>query len=287
MSDLLAADFARLLKSQVFHGMLIFCVECLTAEVVIGYMNKNLNIFYMQGLMKTNFIIFGILLSIFIGLFIGSEYSDGTIRNKIVAGNSRTAIYVSNFIISVIAGFIMQIIFFLIPNILIPIIFSDESGGNTFLFDLIFNLVNQSQVIGLYIIIVYTAVFLFMAMIICSRSGATAAAMTTAVVIFAVGMVVHGALESYDPQAAAAMEENESVVQYQSNYYGFGQRKPLKGFKLKMYLFLDDFLPSAQAQAITGRIDENKAPKYVIYDVSVTAVTTGLGILLYNKKDLK
>ena len=283
MSDLLTADFARLLKSQVFHGMIIFCVECLTAEVIIGYMNENLNLFYMYRLMNTNFIIFGILLSIFIGLFIGSEYSDGTIRNKIVAGNSRTAIYVSNFIISVIAGFIMQIIFFVIPNILIPIIFHNQSGEMLFLP----NLLNESQLIGLYIIIVYTAIFTFISMIICSRSAAIAAVMATAIIIFAGGMVVHNALESYDPKAAEAMEENKSAVQYQINYYGPFQKKPLSGFKLKAYLFLDDFLPSAQAQAITGNINKTKAPKYVLYDISVTAVTTGLGILLYNKKDLK
>lgn len=37
----------------------------------------------------------GILSAIFCSLFTGTEYSDGTIRNKIVVGHSRISIYLS------------------------------------------------------------------------------------------------------------------------------------------------------------------------------------------------
>ena len=41
----------------------------------------------------------GIIIAIFTGLFLGVEYSDGAIRNKITIGHKRINIYLSNLIV--------------------------------------------------------------------------------------------------------------------------------------------------------------------------------------------
>lgn len=46
----------------------------------------------------------GIVLSAFCSLFVGVEYSDGTIRNKISAGHSRAAVYFANLTVCMTAG---------------------------------------------------------------------------------------------------------------------------------------------------------------------------------------
>ena len=45
----------------------------------------------------------GLVAAVFISLFVGSEYSDGTIRNKLVVGHSRMRIYLANLIVCSIA----------------------------------------------------------------------------------------------------------------------------------------------------------------------------------------
>jgi len=46
----------------------------------------------------------GLLAVIAIALYVGKEYMSGTIRNKIIAGYSRTAVYGSNLIVSSLSG---------------------------------------------------------------------------------------------------------------------------------------------------------------------------------------
>lgn len=49
----------------------------------------------------------GILLSAFISLFIGTDYSDGTMRSKLVIGHTRYGIYLSGLITCTAAGLLM------------------------------------------------------------------------------------------------------------------------------------------------------------------------------------
>lgn len=46
----------------------------------------------------------GIMIAVFCSMFVGTEYSDGTIRNKIIAGHARGAVYLVNFLFCAAAG---------------------------------------------------------------------------------------------------------------------------------------------------------------------------------------
>lgn len=65
-------------------------------------------------------------------LFKGSEYSDGTMRNKIVVGHKRCNVYLSNLIVCTTAG-ILLCIAYIAPHICvgIPLLGGFESGFGT------------------------------------------------------------------------------------------------------------------------------------------------------------
>ena len=56
----------------------------------------------------------------FVSLFVGTEYSDGTIRNMFVSGQKRGAVYLANLITCIIVGAIMCVLY-IVPYICISI----------------------------------------------------------------------------------------------------------------------------------------------------------------------
>ena len=62
----------------------------------------------------------GIVMAVFCSLFIGTEYSEGTIRNKIIIGQKRGTVYLSNFITCSLVSVVMCMAFF-IPYLCIGI----------------------------------------------------------------------------------------------------------------------------------------------------------------------
>ena len=47
--------------------------------------------------------IHGVMLAAFVPLFLGADYSDGTIRNKLIAGHRRSGIYLSDLLVCLLS----------------------------------------------------------------------------------------------------------------------------------------------------------------------------------------
>ena len=99
MSRLLQAGFLRIRKNHIFIGGLILTF-LFPAAVIINHRIETAQ--YGASSPLDNFLFVGpisisIILAVLCSLFVGTEYSDGTIRNKLVVGHTRTGIYFSHF----------------------------------------------------------------------------------------------------------------------------------------------------------------------------------------------
>ena len=118
MSKLLTAGFSRVFKKKTFYICLIIMAVngvlnalSIYSDKALGY-NSTLDSIFFE---YVPFI--PILMSVFCALFIGTEYSDGTMRNKIVSGHKRSTIYLSNFIIcAAVTGDLIHICLKRIPG---------------------------------------------------------------------------------------------------------------------------------------------------------------------------
>ena len=109
MSKLLSANFIRLKKDKFFWSGLVFMLAAGIFFPVMRYMdmrqtqtiNRIDNGFFGCALF------IGIVMAVFCSLFIGTEYSEGTIRNKIIIGQKRGTVYLSNFITCSLVSVVM------------------------------------------------------------------------------------------------------------------------------------------------------------------------------------
>ena len=91
MRKLLAADFAQLLRDKVFWAAFAFMIVS-TAILVVSTHNMIALDNYAPGTWTAETSMFcmlpsvGIVNAIWLHLFIGSDYDQGTIRNKIICG---------------------------------------------------------------------------------------------------------------------------------------------------------------------------------------------------------
>ena len=111
MRKLLSANFSRLWKSKTFWFLLtaLFAL-CLALSLdKIWQVRSLLAAGYARAIDKRLFSeapYIGAFQAVFISFFLGTEYSDGTIRNKLVVGHQRGHIFLSNFIVCLAASYV-------------------------------------------------------------------------------------------------------------------------------------------------------------------------------------
>ena len=100
MRNLLSANFLRLKKSHLFWAILIigaafagFRIFSLVSDQIDYGIPSNLD-----DALFTYAQLIGLTAAVFTSLFLGTEYSDGAIRNKVATGCSRVSIYLAGFV---------------------------------------------------------------------------------------------------------------------------------------------------------------------------------------------
>ena len=108
MSKLLRANFYRLRKDVVFY-IILLVNTALFAFIAYNFEQDDLESFCL--------IIQPIVYAVFVAFFVGKEYSNGTIRNKLIHGNTRNQVYFA-YLITCVAATLISII----PGIIIFVV---------------------------------------------------------------------------------------------------------------------------------------------------------------------
>lgn len=276
MNKLLAVNFDRLKKNQVFWlgSALMLLAGALFPLISYFEMKKT----GWEAELDSNFFTYTvfiiILLSVFCSLFIGTDYSNGTIRNKLIVGNTRSAIYLSNFVISVAAGAFMCLAYILPYLALgIPLL-------GSFVADI-------RVIIGIILCVfvmtlAFTGIFTLISMLCSSKASTAVACILCAFLLLFSGMFIEARLNEPETYSAYSYTDNtgthSELEQPNPNY--------LRGKKREVYEFLYDFLPGCQAIQLSGMKGEHPG-KMAAYSLAITALTTGFGLIIFRKKDLK
>ena len=207
MKGLLRADIYRVLKSRLtlvtlilalaFPVLIVFMYVAIRAvSGLAGGMEEADFLFNANSIIGSAFSLtnnIGLVIPAFAGILVCSDYGSGTLRNKIIAGNRRPAIYLSHLIVSILFSVILITIYAAVTAGLALLFFPFQKGVGTDLGqEILFFIVN-----GLLSFAFMATVSTFLAMTLRSIAPTIIFTIVFAMALMAVGSVVM--LTDYEP----------------------------------------------------------------------------------------
>ena len=275
MSKLLSANFLRLRHSRLFWaGMLLMFLFGLLP--VLSLYNMHVRYGYDTVLDSTLFsytILIGLVTAIFTSLFVGTDYSDGTIRNKLIVGHTRIAIYLANLVTTGVAALLFCLS--CLASTLafgLPLLGAPVAGLQT-LCPLLFG--------RLLLALAFAAIYTMVGMV-CSNKAAVAVICLVALMLLMIGSswVVAMLTEPEFYENYTLTDGEMEVIENVRN-----PRYPT-GVWRDVLEFLNDFLPTGQSMQYS-QTQVAHPWLLVLWSFLIALGTTLAGALMFRRKDIQ
>ena len=249
MCRLLRADFYRMYRKKWFWLCVLFMIALAAAFVMLQYTAME----YTVGLDRVIFLplsFFGVASGALLSLFAGEDFSDGVIRNKMIAGAKRSSIYLSNLSVSIVASLTVY---------LFTIAVTIGVGVWLFVWNVSVWEIMFYLILGLFCCAAYACIYAMCAMLLAKKSTAVVVCMGLS--FFLLFLALH---------------TNQMMIQL----LGTGEAMEL------WYGILHDFNPCGQAAQLSQMKCLN-AVRFVAADIGWIVASVCIGTWLFGKKDIK
>lgn len=277
MNNLLTANFARLKKDKFFWLTVIVMTGW--GLFAAGMQIYNAMKYKMAYEITMDSILFGycwavgVVCAVFSSMYIGSDYSDGTVRNKLIVGHKRSSIYLSN-LITVSTVMIFSCVLYLI---------SVSALGFPIIKEIIMDFKTAVTLIlcSIPMIIAYSAIFTAISMTNQNKAVVAIISIILAFGLVFAATVIRSMLEA-EPTIPTGYEITANGELIMSEYVP--NPRYLTGMKRKLFEFLYDFLPSGQCEQFMSGKYSALMP---VYSLIITVVSAVAGIGIFKKKNIK
>lgn len=284
MIKLLSAEFVRLWKSMVFKlsllfsaGMSAFMVFARWYDVKMDseyYAQRDISYRNADGLIFGAGIYLFLAIAVLVAIFIGTEYSDGTIRNKLIVGHIHRNIYLSKFVVCVAATTIVCIL-----NVAVTLALGMLFINGTTLSVREILFYTGVELLAMWVL---SAIFLMISMSIHNKAIGSVVCLLLTIAMFMTALTVYNRLEATEYYTYYEITETDGVPEAHT------EKNPhyLTGTKRKVYEFINDFLPASQLSQVAQN-DVKHIDRIIIYDGLMLVITAGVGIMIFKKRNLK
>lgn len=274
MSRLLRAGFMRLRKNKLFWLLTSFSIVLALFMIYARYRDmKNYgDVIEVEQLMLNYATIIGIVISIFTSLFLGVEYSDGTIRNKISVGHKRIHIYLSNFILTTMVSLFSYILLIVVVLLIGVPLFGKITMSIPWLLTLLGCI--------FLAVVAYSALFTFIAMVIPNKAVTAVVSIMLAFGLMMTALTCLTMVEATEYVPVTSLVDGEFITETVKN-----PKYPSETERM-VYQTLLDVNPAGQMFQLAGREAQN-LNLLPIYALGLSTLLTLGGIVLFQKKDLK
>lgn len=269
MRNLLQANLRRMVRSRAFL-IAVLAELAYTALVVLvcwdhyaagGYLYTLESIltagYGLMGYLSIPSFIAAPLLSV----YLGTEYTDRTFRNRLIVGHTRSEVYLSQLIVSVLAALALDVLYLLLAGALCV-----------------------RPVLGMASVLLRVSAGQMMAWIAVGLLARAAFAAVLVLVVTALGSRTSGSI------AALLLVVGASVFCafgfHQLQYLASHPDAPAQAFRLTLWQMLMDLLPTGQYLQVSRLLTPNLW-RLPLLSLAVIAVSTAAGLFLFCRKDLK
>lgn len=264
MNRLLAANFARVKKNKLFWVLCGISAFIALIMVLSALASRDTRI---DGQICNEVLDIQLAVAVFVSIFFGTEYGDGTIRNKLIVGHARWQIYLANLITSVVCtlGFVAS---FMAPILLIGLPCFEMPSALTI----------KILAVSVVTLIAFCVLFTMISMIYSNKAGATVINLVLVFVLSIIGVVTHEYLISPEFFPVYGIDEGSLEYVANPNYVTGAARVILR--------ILTDLSPAGQAVQFSLGLT-SPLWSLPLYSVGFSAACTAVGIAVFNKKDIK
>ena len=274
MIKLLRVDFARLWKTKVLWVLML-------AAFAMGVFNIFFNLpdnweEQTAHTLLQNGMHYMIFASVFAPLFLGTDYSNGTMRNKLTVGSKRIVIYFSEFL-TVSTGCLLIALCELVPMIFAAIYSGKDFGmkQGEFAFGMFTIFCALEAAIGLLTLL---------GMLITPKSRSTAISIASALMMLNACQILLNFLNQPENLDVMTFTEKGEFVSTGAAEPNPDYIKP--GIKRDIMAIASDILPMGQVMQIQSGTPHNKE-LMPLYSIGILAVSTAAGVMVFRRKDLK
>ena len=283
MSKLLHAAFRRLWKNKNFWSCMIFMaamgiITPIIEQINVTHWNRIMPEYSFSVVLEEPFFNFcpyiGVVTAVFVSLFMGIEYSDGTMRNKILVGHSRISVYLSNLSVCIVGSIALCLSYMILAGMI---------GASLFGFfetDIRIILMNIIDIFAM--IAAFSALFTFVSMLNKNRALTAVICILGAVIFLFMGAWLQSTLQEPEmwPEETFLDDNGEIVVipaEPNPNY--------LVGTEREVCEFLYDFLPGGQALQL-NYLESQHPWRLGMYSIVIVIASAGVGVVFFKRKDL-
>ncbi len=276
MNKLLRSNFARLWKDKLFWlcmgAMLVYAVMfmlngCRQATADMSEYQYSIDQYYFHFALSI-----GLFCSVCGSMFFGTEYNDGTIRNKIIVGHTRADIYLASLITTFAATLMIMSVWLVGALVAVPTLGFWKIGVLRLLSFLL---------IAVLFVLALSAIFTVINML----SSGKANTFLISVLLF-IGLLLLASM-IYN-----GLSEPEMVSGVQITQNGLDMTEPspnpnyVTGLRREIYDFVVDFLPTGQGLRM-WQLEVIHPIRMIVSSLFITAVTTAGGIFAFKKKNIR
>ncbi len=275
MYRLLDAGLIRVKKSKAFFGCIIASLGIVIFMLISNYLDYiNYDAQIKTSELVSNYLpMIGMFIAIFTGLFVGTEYSDGTIRNKIIAGHSKINIYLSNFIISSIVAILFELIWIVVVLLVAVPLFGKP-------------IIELNQLLitcfdSIMFIIAYSAIFNFVSVLSCNKTISAVSCILLFFIMLGITVTSVNIIQTPPTVQRGGLNPDTGEI----NFEEVENPKYPSESKKRFYQAIVDIIPMGQAFSLGAGLDTN-VYMLPVYSLSLIIIFNGVGTYLFNKKDL-